>query len=75
MRLPNKVTTFAESDLVKYPTVLKELECRDLSATELYTIVKPTIGSFNEYVSVIDTLYALGKLEYDARRRMLHYVA
>jgi hypothetical protein len=75
MRLPNKVTTFKESDLAKYPIVLMELERHDMTASELYVAIKPKLGSINEYVGIIDALYALGKLKFDAEGKVLSYVA
>lgn len=62
MKFPNKITTYKESSLPKMVIVLNELEKGDLSVDFLYEIVKKKIPSFNEYLEILVSLYALEKV-------------
>ena len=62
MKFPNKITTYKESSLPKMVIVLNELEKGDLSIDFLYEIVKGKIPSFNEYLEILISLYALDKV-------------
>lgn len=62
MKFPNKITTYKESSLPKMVVVLNELEKGDLSIDLLYDLVKKKIPSFNEYIEIIVSLYALNKV-------------
>ena len=62
MKFPNKITTYKESSLPKMVIVLTELEKGDLSIDFLYEIVKNKIPSFNEYLEILVSLYALDKV-------------
>lgn len=62
MKFPNKITTYKESSLPKMVIVLNELEKGDLSIDFLYEIVKGKIPSFNEYLEILVSLYALDKV-------------
>ena len=62
MKFPNKITTYKESSLPKMVIVLNELEKGDLSIDFLYEIVKKKIPSFNEYIEILVSLYALDKV-------------
>ena len=62
MKFPNKITTYKESSLPKMVIVLKELEKGDLSIDFLYEIVKNKIPSFNEYLEILISLFALHKV-------------
>ena len=62
MKFPNKITTYKESSLPKMVIVLNELEKGDLSIDFLYEIVKNKIPSFNEYLEILVSLYALDKV-------------
>lgn len=62
MKFPNKITTYKESSLPKMVIVLNELEKGDLSIDFLYEIVKKKIPSFNEYLEILVSLYALDKV-------------
>ena len=62
MKFPNKITTYKESSLPKMVIVLNELEKGDLSIDFLYEIVRKKIPSFNEYLEILVSLYALDKV-------------
>lgn len=74
MRLPSKVTNYKESTLAKFSPVLAALSERDQSPAGLYKKVKSKIGTFGEYLEILDCLFALGKIDFNERTGVLHYV-
>jgi hypothetical protein len=74
MLLPNKVTSYKESILEKFPILLKEITTEDISVPELFKKVKPKIGSIAGYLRVLDCLFALKKIELTEQTEILHYV-
>ncbi|MDR0630502.1 MAG: hypothetical protein LBF70_00470 [Holosporales bacterium] len=71
--MPNKVTPFEKSVLVKFPLLLKEIKTGDISTIELFKRLKPKIGSIAEYLEVLDCLFALKKIELTEKSEVLHY--
>lgn len=74
MLLPNKLFSYNESTLCKFPIVLKELKRKPLGVHELYKKVIRDLSGVNEYIDVLDCLYALNKIEYDEEEGVLRYV-
>lgn len=74
MLLPNKLYSYKESTLSKFPAVLKELRKEPLSVHELYRRVIKKMDGVNEFIDVLDCLYALRKIEYDENEEVLRYV-
>ena len=74
MLFPNKLFSYSESILSKLSVVLKELKKQPLGVRELYQKVSRSLDGVNEYVDVLDCLYALHKIEYDEEEGVLHYV-
>lgn len=72
MKLPSKTTPYQSSILAVFPVILTLLREQDLSVSELHKEL-PDIA-FGDYISALDCLYALGKIELDAERGMLSYV-
>lgn len=73
MKLPSKVTPYKESSIAKFPAVLSILEDADMSSSELFSRLKKSkVKDIEEYVEILDALYALGKIE--IRGELLHYV-
>ena len=64
MLLPNKLFSFDESILSKFPLVV----------SGLYLKVKNRIVSVNDYIEILDCLFALGKIDYDDKEGVLKYV-
>lgn len=75
MRLPNKVITYKESTLAKFPMVLSLLKEGDMTPGTLYSKMKSKVEDIGEYMEVLDCLYALGKIELIEHLGVLHYVA
>lgn len=74
MQLPNKLFTYGESILSKFSPVLKILENECLPAGVLYTKLKHHFEDINEFIEVLDALYALNKIDYDDEEGVLIYV-
>lgn len=75
MRLPNKVTSYSNSVVARFPDILEALEQQDMSPKELMeetTVGKKDMGDF---LSALDCLFALGKIELTEEGRVLHYVS
>ncbi|MBN2882383.1 MAG: hypothetical protein JXN10_02570 [Clostridia bacterium] len=74
MQLPNKLFTYGESILSKFSPVLKTLENEGVPAGILYTKLKHHFEDINEFIEVLDALYALNKIDYDEEKEVLIYV-
>ena len=74
MLLPNKLYSFNESALSKFPMILRELRKRPMPASELYQRVLNRLSGVSEYIDVLDCLYALKKIEYDEKEGVIRYV-
>lgn len=74
MLLPNKLYSYNESTLSKFPVVLRELRGQPLGVHELYRRVIKKMDGVNEFIDVLDCLYALRKIEYDENEEVLRYV-
>lgn len=74
MKLPNKVITYKESTISKFPVVLSCLKEQDMSPASLYKKVKSKVEDIGEYMDILDCLYALSKIELIEHVGVLHYV-
>lgn len=74
MRLPNKLYSYNESVLSKFPVVLRALQERDFSVGDLYLYIRNNITDASEYLQIIDCLYALNRIDYDKDSEVLTYV-
>lgn len=74
MRLPNKLYSYEESTLSKFPIVLRALRDSDSGVTELYERIKKSVPDVSEYMEILDSLYALGKIDIDDKEAVLRYV-
>lgn len=72
MKYPSKVTTYKESSLPLLPTTLEQLEKKPMTPGELYKKMKNKVGSLNEFMEILDCLYALNKIEFE--EGVLRYV-
>ena len=72
MKMPNKVTPYKESSIAKFPVVHSLLEKKDMTPSELFSKVKKNkIQNIDEFVEIIDCLYAMHKIELNGE--VLHY--
>ena len=71
MRFPSKVTSYKVSTIALFPVILIQLEKKDLTPSELYKKVKNKVSVIQEYLEILDCLYALGKIELEGE--VIHY--
>lgn len=75
MKLPNKLFTFRESIISKFPIILKTLEKENhLTIYELYISEINKFEDISEFLEAIECLYALGKIEYSYELRRVYNV-
>ena len=74
MRLPNKVTSYSNSVIARFPEILEGLTQRDMSPKELYELTTSGKKDMGDFLSSLDCLFALGKIELIEEGRVLHYV-
>lgn len=72
MKFPSKVTSYKESSIYLFPVVLKHLEKSDMKPVELYKKMKSKVSGIQEFIEILDSLYALKKIELIGE--VLHYV-
>lgn len=72
MRLPSKFISFKESTLPKFIGILEKLQDYDMTVLELYRRFKAQVENIDEFIEILDCLFALGKISYDGE--VLHYV-
>lgn len=73
MKFPSKVTSYKESTIAIFPIVLSQLEKKDMTPSELYKKMKNKVSGVQEFIEILDSLYALNKIELDGE--VLHYVS
>ena len=72
MKLPGKTTPYKNSILALFPRILISVKEEEMTVSELYdSLPKIDLG---DYISALDCLYELGKIEIDAGKGTLRYV-
>ena len=74
MLFPNKLITYNESVISKIPMILEIIERGPIGIKDLYHRVAPKLTGVNEYMDVLDCLYALNKFEFDEEQGVILYV-
>ncbi len=74
MQLPNKITTFNESVLSKFPLILRLVEKGNMPVLELYNAVRAETEDVETFLEVLDRLYVLGKIDFIEQERTICYV-
>lgn len=75
MRLPNKITSYKESVISKFPPILSALQEADTGVFALYKTTMKHFDSIEESMDTLDCLFALQRVRYDIEREVLCYVA
>ena len=68
MLLPSKATPYSESTLAKMPLFIKTIKDGAVNVVELYEVMKRYTDNIGEFFEVLDSLYALRKIDYDTAR-------
>lgn len=74
MRLPSKVTSYANSIIALFPDILEALAEQDRSPKELFELTMSRKNDMADFLSALDCLFALGKIELIEKGRVLRYV-
>ena len=72
MKLLGKTTPYKSSIFVLFPEILTSLKEKTMTVSELY-MSSPKL-ELGDYISALDCLYALGKIEIDSEKGTLYYV-
>lgn len=75
MLLPSKVTCYSESIFPLGIVVLEKLKNQDKEVRTLYLECKLFISELSLFISVLDFLFAVGKIELIREKGTVHYVA
>lgn len=72
MKFPNKVINYNESIISKFPIILSQLQIKDYSISSLYEKIKNKVENINEFLEILDCLFALNKIKLDENTRRLY---
>lgn len=75
MQLPNKLFSCKESIISKFPIILRMLNEKPRSVNNLYRDVYPAILGTEEFLEILDCLYALNKIDFDDKNGVVIYVS
>lgn len=74
MKLPNKLFSYEESIISKFPIVLNELNGKEyITIYQLYINVIKKFDGISEFMQLLECLYALGKIDCDYKLRRISY--
>ena len=65
MLLPNKMISYSDSVISKFSVVLTELQKKTQNIHELYKKHKKEFESIQNYIEVLNCLFALNKIQID----------
>ncbi|MFC5532237.1 ABC-three component system middle component 7 [Cohnella yongneupensis] len=75
MKFPNKLYSYNESIISKFPIILNAIENHsDSTILDLYSSVSSKFQNTSEFLDALDCLYALGKIEYSFDPGRVHNV-
>jgi hypothetical protein len=74
MLLPSKVATFESSVLSKLPVALNIVSKESKSPAALFAEMSRSVKDIAEYIETLDCLYALGKIDFNKKTRLIDYV-
>lgn len=73
MRLPCKLYSYEESVFSKFAITLKVLQNEPQTPAGLYMNIKKHLSGINEYLELLDCLYAMGVIAFDEKDGLLEY--
>ena len=62
MRLPSKITSYGESTISKFPSVLSVLQDADAGVFALYEATMKYFSSIEDFMDTLDCLFALKRI-------------
>lgn len=73
MKLPNKIISYKESVLSRFPLVLSVLSENPVGVYDLFELTKDSFTDIEEYMDTIECLYALKKVTFYDESGVLYY--
>ena len=73
MKLPGKSIMYSKSVFPLFPKILKELQTQEMTVNDLYMAVSIE-HDFENFISALDCLYALGRVKINEKEKKLYYV-
>lgn len=71
MKFPNKVTSYKDSTLSKFPIILGKIKTKDYPVSILYKELEDKI-TLQDFIDVLDCLFVLNQIT--LRKEIIHYV-
>ena len=73
MIFPNKLFSYNESVISKFPIILEIVEEQPITVSALYLRVSDRVSGAGEFIEALDALYALNAIDYDDNKGALVY--
>lgn len=74
MLFPNKLFSYRESIISKFPIALNELQDGPMTVSELYKVLNKHVSGVSEFLDLMDCLYAMNAIELDEEEGVLRCV-
>ena len=74
MLFPNKLFSYRESIISKFPIALNELQDGPMTVSELYKVLNKHVSGVSEFLDLMDCLYAMNAIELDEEEGALRCV-
>ena len=74
MLFPNKLFTYRESVISKFPLALQLLQDSPMAVGDLYKALNKQLCGVSEFMGLMDCLYALNKIDFDEEEEVLRCV-
>lgn len=75
MKYPNKLYSYGESTISKFPIILtKVYDAKYISILELYQDTLKVFDDISDFLDALDCLYALNRIDYSADTGRISYV-
>ncbi len=63
MKFPNKLYSYEESVISKFPITLNLISTHTYTVSELFQIMGSQVSGITEFLNILDCLYAMGRIE------------
>lgn len=63
IKFPNKLFSYHESVISKFPLIIEELGEYEISVTELYNRLKSHFSDIDDYIETLSCLFSLNRIE------------
>lgn len=74
MIFPDKLVAFQDSIIAKSVCVLQAVETQSLAVSDLFVKTRDSFEDISEFLLALDTLYLIGKIEFNDIAQVIEYV-